>query len=144
MSGPPSRVVLDTCVLVHLLRGNDLGRKIDAEFGLSRGKVTALLSAVTLGEARSLALQWSWGSDRIQRLERLFRELIVMAVDLDPVLERYAVIDKHSRDVGRKMGKNDLWIAATAAATHATLLSTDRDFDHIDPTLVSHVWINPA
>lgn len=144
MSETPGRVVLDTCVLIHLIRGNDLGRKIDAHFGLTRGKATALISAVTLGEGRSLALQWGWGTDKVQRMEKLFRELIVMEVNLTPVLERYALLDMHSRDRGRKMGKNDLWIVATAAATSSTLVSTDRDFDHIDPAIVSHVWIDPA
>jgi predicted nucleic acid-binding protein len=31
----------------------------------------------------------------------------------------------------RNMGKNDLWIAATALATKATLITTDKDFDHL-------------
>ena len=30
------------------------------------------------------------------------------------------------------MGKNDLWIAATAYAMNAQLLTTDGDFDHLD------------
>ncbi len=30
------------------------------------------------------------------------------------------------------MKHNDLWIAATAHAIGATLVSTDRDFDHLD------------
>jgi predicted nucleic acid-binding protein len=29
------------------------------------------------------------------------------------------------------MGKNDLWIAATASVLDATLLTTDNDFDHL-------------
>ena len=29
------------------------------------------------------------------------------------------------------MGKNDLWIAATAHASGAILLSTDGDFEHL-------------
>jgi len=29
------------------------------------------------------------------------------------------------------MGKNDLWIAATASVLEATLLTTDFDFDHL-------------
>jgi predicted nucleic acid-binding protein len=29
------------------------------------------------------------------------------------------------------MGKNDLWIAATAHAMDAMLLTTDGDFDHL-------------
>ena len=31
-----------------------------------------------------------------------------------------------------RMGKNDLWVAATAHAIGAILLSTDGDFDHLD------------
>ena len=31
----------------------------------------------------------------------------------------------------RNMGKNDLWIAATAYAMNAELLTTDGDFDHL-------------
>ena len=29
------------------------------------------------------------------------------------------------------LGKNDLWIAATAVVTEATLLTSDGDFDHL-------------
>ena len=31
----------------------------------------------------------------------------------------------------RNMGKNDLWIAATASITKTILLTTDNDFDHL-------------
>ena len=34
------------------------------------------------------------------------------------------------------MGKNDLWIAATAAVTGAKLLSADNDFDHLNGTFL--------
>jgi len=34
------------------------------------------------------------------------------------------------------LGKNDLWIAATAIAFSATLLSTDADFDPLHPTFI--------
>ena len=29
------------------------------------------------------------------------------------------------------MGKNDLWIAATASTYNMTLVTTDKDFDHL-------------
>ncbi len=35
------------------------------------------------------------------------------------------------------MGKNDLWIAATAALTDARLLTSDRDFDLLDNVFLS-------
>jgi predicted nucleic acid-binding protein len=36
-----------------------------------------------------------------------------------------------------------LWIAATAHATGARLLTTDHDFDHLDPTFLARDWIDP-
>jgi tRNA(fMet)-specific endonuclease VapC len=40
------------------------------------------------------------------------------------------------------MGKNDLWIAATARAASATLITTDTDFDHLHPVLVKRELID--
>ena len=34
------------------------------------------------------------------------------------------------------MGKNDLWIAATAALTEATLLTSNHDFDHLSEEVI--------
>jgi tRNA(fMet)-specific endonuclease VapC len=53
-------------------------------------------------------------------------------------------IDAHSEQVGRPMGNNDVWIAATAAAASAWLLTTDKDFDHLHPALIRREWIAPA
>jgi tRNA(fMet)-specific endonuclease VapC len=39
------------------------------------------------------------------------------------------------------MGKNDLWIAATAKASGAVLLTTDADFNHLDPAHITCVCI---
>ena len=36
--------------------------------------------------------------------------------------------------LGVKMGKNDLWIAATAVVIDGVLLTTDADFNHLSPT----------
>ena len=42
---------------------------------------------------------------------------------------------------------SSLWvrirIAATAAVTRSTLLTTDRDFDRISPQFIDRVWIDP-
>ena len=40
------------------------------------------------------------------------------------------------------MGKNDLWIAATAHASGAILLSTDGDFEHLDGILLKYKKID--
>ena len=43
----------------------------------------------------------------------------------------------------RNMGKNDLWIAATTAATNTVLLTADKDFDHLDKVFFSVIKIDP-
>ena len=61
--------------------------------------------------------------------------------DNNSLIQMYSEIDAYSQSQhptlrlptsARKMGKNDLWIAATTAVHNATLISTDADFDHLD------------
>ncbi len=40
------------------------------------------------------------------------------------------------------MGKNDLWIAATASVLNAKLLTTDHDFDHLDSIFLTVVYVD--
>ena len=44
----------------------------------------------------------------------------------------------------RNMGKNDIWIAATALHTGLPLLTTDEDFRFLDGVLLQVFWIDPA
>ena len=83
------------------------------------------------------------GPEKIAQLHALLLELVIVDINREPVVAHYVEIDHCSRSVGRKMNQNDLWIAAVAAATGATLLTTDRDFDHLDQSIVRSVWIDP-
>jgi len=40
------------------------------------------------------------------------------------------------------MGKNDIWIAATASVYGLTLLTTDKDFDHLNEVHVNLEYID--
>ncbi len=46
--------------------------------------------------------------------------------------------------MGHKMGKNDLWIAATAAETGSVLLTTDGDFAQLHPEHLKVWLLDPA
>ena len=39
------------------------------------------------------------------------------------------------------MGKNDLWIAATASVFDLTLLTMDKDFEHLNKEFLSRAQI---
>lgn len=47
--------LLDTNILVHLIRGDETGKRIDERFGLRENLLVCAISVVTVGEMLSLA-----------------------------------------------------------------------------------------
>jgi predicted nucleic acid-binding protein len=126
-------VLFDTNILVHVLRGSVAGRRAAEDAEQIAGAERPLISVVTLGEVHSLAKQFGWGQKKIDALDELLRNVVVVDINNGPIISRYAELDVWSMGRGRKMGKNDLWIAATTSVTGATLMTLDGDFDHLHP-----------
>ena len=132
------RYLLDTNILVHQIRDDATGAFIRERYNLLVQEPKPLLSVVSDGELRSLIFQFGWGPARIEQalfLLGYFDRILVADENLFPA---YAFLDASSRRLGFRMGKNDLWIAATAYVTGATLLTTDADFDHLPQALFAH------
>ncbi len=136
--------LLDTNILIHYVRDDGIWRRIRDEYQLLLIDPTPIISIVTAGELRSLALQWAWGSAKLDRMEFILGYLDVVPVEDSVIVANYAEIDAHFQLRGRKLGKNDLWIAATAVRFDARLLTTDRDFDELDPLFLKRDWVSPA
>lgn len=133
MSGRNELLLLDTNIVIHLIRNNEVGMRADAAFQIRHRSDRPLISVVTIGECLSLARQFQWGTGKIEALEALLRELVVVNIDSRPILERYGEFHSWTKSIGRTLGHNDLWIGATAAATGAHLITTDADFDPLHP-----------
>jgi tRNA(fMet)-specific endonuclease VapC len=133
--------LLDTNIVILYLRSHLTAQEIDEKYNPLGAENTALLSVVSVGELRALGLMNKWGKARMKRLEALLSELLIMDINAEKVIELYAKIDAYSQnrlegkplnDTPRNMGKNDVWIAATAAVTQAKLITVDKDFAHLD------------
>ncbi|MEP7343598.1 MAG: PIN domain-containing protein [Acidobacteriota bacterium] len=96
-----------------------------------------LICAVTDGELRALSLQFSWGARKMDKMNFALDYFGRVPIESKEVMEAYAAIDFFSKSQGIKMGKNDLWIAATAYISGSQLITTDGDFDHLDPAFIS-------
>jgi len=138
----PRLLLLDTNILIHLIRDNRTGRFIDSRFLLRRRAERPLVSIVTVGEALAMSRRLSWGPSKIAALESLLQDLIVVDIS-DEILEFYAQIDVFLRRAGKPVQQNDMWIAATATASGAHLLTTDKDFDPLYPAVLDRTWIDP-
>ena len=135
------RYVLDTNILIHYLRESELASRIDNQYNPLDASVNeAILSVVSVGELKAIAKINHWGQKRLDKVELLCAELLITDINSEDLIERYAEIDAFSQGkltgrplsiTSRNMGKNDLWIAATASILGATLLTTDLDFNHL-------------
>ena len=130
------QLVLDTNILVHWLRGKGAGLKLREDYELGARRPRPIIPLVVKAEIKSLALQFNWGEQRNEQLDALLRELPVADISSEAVIQAYAHVDHESRRVGRRMGKNDLWIAAIALVQSAVILTTDKDFDHLAANVV--------
>ncbi len=139
--------LLDTNVLLALVRGGAFGKHLDETFGLTSGKNRSLISVVTHGEVRVLARRNQWGPEKLQALQAALDALVTVDIHVAEVIEAYVEIDLFSQqhpDGARNMGKNDVWIAACAKTAGAALLTTDRDFDHLDPDMLAVHAVDPS
>jgi len=144
------KYLLDTNILLVYLRDSDIAAAIDIQlnpFGIDNVPV---ISIVTVGEMHSLAIRNRWGKRRMQELDELLNLFVIADINIEEVIKLYAEIDAFSQGLhpfkplgssARNMGKNDLWIAATAAAADLRLLTTDKDFNHLKDTFVDLVEI---
>lgn len=146
--------ILDTNILMAYFKADSLFTKVSEENKLNDDDVFIMISSITKGEILSIALQNKWGERRISVLTNLLNELVILDVNGsdNKLLNAYAEIDAFSlqrhptkkiEGSARRMGKNDLWIAATAFATDATLLTSDRDFLHLDKEFISVKFYHP-
>lgn len=138
-------VLLDTTVLVQLIRANQAGKRIDEQLGLSDRAERPLISVVTVGELRALAIKLGWGDRKQAQLNNLVRQVVVVDIRDEAVIQRYGEIDHYSeREVkpARPLGQNDMWIAACASVYDAHVVTADLDFDHLSPRFIRRTRVN--
>lgn len=141
----------DTNIALHFIRETELKTRVEQTFDPFKPGNRPLMSAVTIGELKSIAIQNQWGAKKLQKLADFELEFVVLDINFRPILDRYAEIDAFSQGKlasqpgsfsARNMGKNDLWIAATAAVSNARLLTTDSNFAHLDGLFLQVLFLS--
>jgi len=137
--------LLDTNVLLHWIRGSQVAKNINTQFGLQSSSFRPLVCEVTLGEIAAFAHSSSWSAEKRKKLNELKKKLVAVDISDYRVIEAYAEFSSLSKSSALAIfnDKNDLWIAAAARVSGATLLTTDQtafrpllDGKHLDVILL--------
>ena len=134
--------VLDTNVLLSLLRGKELGERIDQAYGLRKAPYLHTLSIVTHAELWVLADRNKWGDAKRSAIVKALDEFVAVDISGDSIISAYRRVEAISN--GINMGKNDIWIAATAMIAGLPLLTTDKDFNHLNGKLLQIFYVDPV
>lgn len=137
-------ILLDTNILVYVVtdKNKTLVEKIDKIILENQDEV--YVSIVSVAEIKSFAYRNNWGEKREVILNSILENTNVLEVN-NLLVANYIEIDafsqgKHktisSNFTSKNMGKNDLWIASTAKYYNLTLITTDNDFNHLDPYFI--------
>ena len=133
--------VLDTNVVLFYLKDSKTKQFVEKQFGPFKKGNTAIISIVTIGEIGVLARRNGWGDNRIKIVEKLYDKLVIVDINSQDIIDAYIDVDSFSegkhptkkyKNSSRNMGKNDVWIAATTIVTGSELITSDKDFDHLD------------
>lgn len=144
--------VLDTNILIHIANISETWEKINEQFDPFSNN--SYLSFATVAEAESFAKRLKWGKGKTSILEGVTRsfklvhsseELIAHYVEIDVFSQgKHPNLHLQKGISARNMGKNDIWIAATAKSIDgAELITTDRDFEHLDGVWFGVNYVSP-
>ena len=137
--------ILDTNLILAYVRKSELVKHVDEKYAPLSKQNIPIISVVSIGEIKSLGIRNQWGMKKFELLEKLLNKFVVADINVESIIERYAEIDAFSQGKlpnrksnfsSRNMGKNDLWIAATSSVLEVQLLTTDKDFEHLNQEFI--------
>lgn len=135
------KYTLDTNVLLFYVRDKETKRFIEQEFAPFDEQNEAMISVVSIAEIYSLATRNKWGNTKLKVVQKLIDSLVLVEISYGELVDLYVEIETYSNKTNTKrqvtgsaitMGKNDIWIAATAAMTGSKLITSDKNFAHLD------------
>lgn len=137
--------LLDTNIIIIYSRENKLAINIEDQYNLLAERNNLYISIVTLGEIDAFIKKNNIGERKKKKIDRLLSSIYKIGLEYSELISKYGDIDAFSQGktkiknvnlTSRNMGKNDLWIAATASHFNLKLLTTDKDFTHLKDVYV--------
>ncbi|MBK7873777.1 MAG: hypothetical protein IPJ74_25525 [Saprospiraceae bacterium] len=114
--------LLDTNILLFYLRDPNTKEYIEHQYNPFGAANNPIISIVTVGEIKSIALQNQWGGKRLRAVEELLNKGIIADIKYTPILEKYAEIDAFSQEGKSKKAPWELVPETWAKTIYGLLL----------------------
>ncbi len=150
-----NRYLLDTNILLGLARGASWAKNVVDRYRLSDPETLVFTTVVCKGEILALAEKFGWGERKRETLTRVLNDFPAVGIEKDFVVTTYAKLSAWSEGThvwdsefpdppkpAKKIGQNDVWIAAVARVSQAVLITTDKDFDALSKGLIQRIWVD--
>ncbi|MFY7786653.1 MAG: type II toxin-antitoxin system VapC family toxin [Thermoflexibacteraceae bacterium] len=135
-----NRYVLDTNIVIHIIRNSSTWQYLHLTFQPLAHET--FVSFASVAEVLDIATQLGWGENKKSILKNLLAQLQIY-YNVENLIDDYVEISAYSQGKhasktlpkgasAKNMGKNDLWIAATTKTLKAELITTDKDFLHLN------------
>lgn len=146
------KYLLDTNIVLNWVRKSPDFDKLNEKYDFFDADNDTFISIVSVGEMYAIARRLNWGEKKRMALTECIKALSPQPIEGEEIIEVYGMLDAYSQGKledqplpegisARNMGKNDLWIAATAYIKRATLVTLDKDFEHLNEIFIEVVGI---
>ncbi len=148
-----SMYLVDTNILIQKVRESTLWEDVHKTYFKKGIKKYGFVSYITNVELYAFTYENNWGKKKIASLRESLKRFQTIPIENSDILNAYVQISAYSRNRHKSlrlpkkfpvinMGKNDLWIAATAAAGQLPLITTDKDFLHLDGKFINLIYLD--
>lgn len=145
---------LDTNVLIEMIRDSESWKRIAKQHGLNDSGLKLYTSYASSAELLAISKMNAWGNKKLEKMDYILKNMEIITMKGNAIRELYAEIDAYSRGKhpdkklpkGQSafiLGKNDLWIAASAAHFKIPLLTADYDFELLNNVFLEVIIIPP-
>jgi len=131
------RLLIDSNIIIFMVKNSKFRLFMETHYPLSQYHFLGCFANEV--EPRSMALRRKWGSNKGTYLENIFSDIEFINEVNSEIKDAYVEMEAYSMGQhperklpqgvsAKRIGQNDLWIAATAYTENAALLTMDADF----------------
>jgi tRNA(fMet)-specific endonuclease VapC len=125
-------VMVDTNVVSYLFKRDTRGELYKSHV---EGKLT-MIAAQTFAELELMPLNNNWGSKRYMALHGYLKKFVFVEAN-EEISLLWAKVQAHAKRAGRPISLGDSWIAATALAYDAPLVTHNpKDFKNVPGLMI--------